>query len=202
MGKMKEKPVLPDQSLQKDSKDAFASSTLEYLAKTRRFTIVDDHIEPIKVIDVAWENGHYRVWFQFEDGERKFCLLPKVTEKLFDSEESAAAHLPKLPDAPLAPIVQQTACKAETIYVLRSNSQYVIGFHETKHYESDLRGYSFRKRSSSYIRVQVPDFGDIHSALKLYTKEDAEKVASDITNQFGYQLEVVRYTNALAEAKS
>lgn len=192
-------PASPSKA-QEQSEDVFTSSTKDELAEICHFTISEGRILPIKVVEVKWEKGRYRVWYQFEDGAKKFCLLSNVEKMLFDSIETAKDHLSK--PAPVYGI-KVTSSSVETtpndnsVFVLRSNGQYITGFHKTKLYESDMAGYTFRKRSSSFLTLDVPDYGNLNKAIKMYSKDSAEQYAAQLSQQLGYSVDAVLYKDAL-----
>ena len=184
-------PSIPERA----EADTFASSTRDELQSICKYTVFEGKILPIRVTEVAANNGKYRVWFTLPDGAKRFCLLTNVENILFDSEESARTHLNQdnLAQDGAAPRLESVVASSKNVadeYVLYSNGQYVIGFHETKHFDSVMSGYSFQKKSSSFVVVKVPDFsGDVIRAIVIYGKAAAEQYAHELSQQTGLPIE-------------
>lgn len=178
--------------------------SLEELSSIYHYTIYEGRVLPIQVIDVTKDKGACRVWYQLPKGDRKFCLYANIGERLFESLEAANACKEKekgvygKPDA-FGEVKAMEKDKDEGVYVIYDGVQYLIGFHTVEHRDSVMPGFGKLRRSSVTATVQVPDYGDLDHAMRYYTKESAEAVATALKEQAGHSVEIVALKDALAK---
>ena len=122
---------------------------------------------------------------------RRSCLFV-ADQRLFETIEEAEAFIARK----YSKDKSDDSDGNPEIYVLRSNGQYIMDFHEAKHYESKMSGYTFLKKSSGFVEVQVLNFGNLSDAQKLYSRESAEEYAKELSEQLGYPIEAVRLLDA------
>ena len=172
---------------------------LSHLKSTYHYMIKDNEVLKVNVTEIVDKEGTLRLYYNLETGERKFCLLDNVSERLFKNREDAEEELErrKLPeeDFPLTGGVGESPLHDE-VYVLYYKDQYFAGYREERSYTffDNWTGgpLSTNKVSPSALKPnQVPMLSpDLEKAVKLYNVDIARDYQRDLDDYLSGQNEV------------